>query len=343
MRQILIVLFSITILVSCSDEPSNNFSYLPDAVGGYNTVNVIADESVWNLGFKRNVSKLFEKDIKGLFNKEPEFDFNTVRSKAFNRLFQRQKFILLLVVSPKVLKPGISIKHDVYANGQIVVQVAAKTDEKVIELFTAQSVVIFKAFDDHRTKIIQALAKKENNKRLEEKLYKNQKINLTVPASYKLAKDTLNFNYFVKKVQMKCEKFKHNNCYVQSGIMVYSFPYTTSAVFDADKLMEIRDSITKQYIGAPPIIDSLPAYMKTMDEFPFEEEKLNLNNQFAYEVSGWWDVENGTMGGPFVCVAIVDEKQNRVIVADGYVFAPNFNKRRFIKELEAVCLTIQAN
>jgi hypothetical protein len=49
------------------------------------------------------------------------------------------------------------------------------------------------------------------------------------------------------------------------------------------------------------------------------------------------------MGGPFVSVAYVDELRNRVIVVDGFIFGPNFNKRRFVKELEAVCLSIEPN
>lgn len=341
MRQLLLALSTVLLFNACGDENTNQISYLPDAVGSYSTVNVIADQSVWDIGLENQVAPVLQQEIDGLYNPEAEFNYEKIRSKAFNRLFQRQKFILLFASSPKILKSGVNIKKDVYANGQIIVEVAAPTDEKVMEVFQKNKTQIFNALDKHRTTIIQALAKKENNSKLEQILLKNQNIQLSIPTSYTLAKDTANFNYFVKKGEMKCEKFKHNKCYIQSGIFVYSFPYSTADVFSTKALAAKRDSLTKLYIPAPAILDSFPAYMKTVDKFPIAEEKVNLNGKFAYEIKGWWDVENGTMGGPYVSVATVDEKRNRVIVADGYVFGPNFNKRRFIKELEAVCLSIQ--
>jgi hypothetical protein len=82
--------------------------------------------------------------------------------------------------------------------------------------------------------------------------------------------------------------------------------------------------------------------MKVYSDLSVSTKNINLNGDFAFEVKGWWDLQNGTMGGPFVSVAYVDEARNRVIVVDGFVFGPNFNKRRFIKELEAICLSIKA-
>ena len=105
----------------------------------------------------------------------------------------------------------------------------------------------------------------------------------------------------------------------------------------------MRDSVTKLYIEGSSEYDSLRSYMKVYKELPASSENINLNGKYAYKIKGWWDLQNGTMGGPFVSVASVDELRNRVIVSDAFVFGPNFNKRRFVKELEAVCLSIQAN
>ena len=47
-------------------------------------------------------------------------------------------------------------------------------------------------------------------------------------------------------------------------------------------------------------------------------------------------MENGFMGGPFVSLTTLDKKRNRVVTIEGYVFAPKFKKRDYIKEVEAI-------
>lgn len=330
-------------LFSCgeSNETQEEFSYLPDAVGGYSTVNIIADQTLWDAGLKTKVEPVFTKEIEGLLNREQEFNITTIRSKAFNRLFQRQRFLLMFVSSKKIEKPGVSVKNDVYANGQIIVQVAGKTDKEAVEVFNSKQAEIFQIIDNHRSAIIQKLARSKNNKALEDQLANNHGIHLTIPQSYKMAIDTTDFFYAVKKSEVKCEKFDHGKCYVQTGIFTYFFNYTTQDIFTPEKFIAMRDSVTKLYIEGASQNDSLRAYMKVYKGLPVSTENVTVNGKFGYEVKGWWDLENGTMGGPFVSVAYVDELRSRVIVTDAYVFGPNFNKRRFVKELEAICLSVK--
>ena len=338
-------IFTLFILFSCNNEEENdsNFSYLPDAVGGYSTINIIADQNLWDYGLKKYVEPIFTKEIEGLLNKEPEFDIQTIRSKAFNRLFQRQRFILMFVSSNKINSEVVTVKKDVYAKGQIIVQVSGKSEKDAIKVFNQKKAQIFTLLDNHRTSIIQQLAKSKNNKPLEKQLSNSQGINLVIPQSYTLALDTTNFFYVTKKAKIKCEKFNHGNCYIQTGIFTYFFDYSSQDIFTPNKFIAMRDSITKLYIEGSSQNDSLRSYMKVYKELPISSENINLNGKYGYEVKGWWDLQNGTMGGPFVSVAYVDELRNRVIVSDAFVFGPNFNKRRFIKELEAVCLSIRAN
>lgn len=339
------VLFAFIIISCGSDEQlkgDENFSYLPDAVGGYSTVNVIADEDLWNDRLEDLIAPIFNQQIKGLITAEREFDYKTIRSKQFNRLFQRQRLIVVFITSGQVKQPGVSLKKDVYANGQIIVQVAAKNNDAVKAVFESKKDQIFQLLSEHRVDCIQRLAQKENNQELEDLLANNQGIDLVVPKSYTLGIDTPGFSYFFKKGEMKCEKFNHNRCYYQTGIFTYFFPYTSTDVFTAEKFTQMRDSITKLYIEGPSVNDSLKAFMEVYKGLPLTTKNITQNSKFGYQVNGWWDMKNGTMGGPFVSVSYVDEIRNRVIVADAFVFGPNFSKRRFVKELEAVCLSLKS-
>ena len=47
------------------------------------------------------------------------------------------------------------------------------------------------------------------------------------------------------------------------------------------------------------------------------------------------------MGGPFVSFSRVDEENNRVIVAEGFVYAPEKMKRGLIRRLEGALYTLK--
>ena len=47
------------------------------------------------------------------------------------------------------------------------------------------------------------------------------------------------------------------------------------------------------------------------------------------------------MGGPFVSIARVDEKNQRVVVVEGFVYFPNQPKRNVLKKLEAALYTLR--
>ena len=51
-------------------------------------------------------------------------------------------------------------------------------------------------------------------------------------------------------------------------------------------------------------------------------------------------MKNGFMGGPYINYSMVDEKRNRVICIDGYVYCPKFDKREYLREQEALIKTI---
>jgi hypothetical protein len=42
------------------------------------------------------------------------------------------------------------------------------------------------------------------------------------------------------------------------------------------------------------------------------------------------------MGGPFYSLTIVDEERGRLLTVEGYAYAPYFDKRPYIREVEGV-------
>jgi hypothetical protein len=47
------------------------------------------------------------------------------------------------------------------------------------------------------------------------------------------------------------------------------------------------------------------------------------------------------MGGPFINYTIINESTNKVIGIDGFVYAPQFDKRDYLRQLEAILTSVE--
>jgi hypothetical protein len=66
-----------------------------------------------------------------------------------------------------------------------------------------------------------------------------------------------------------------------------------------------------------------------------------LDKRYAYETKGTWEMENDFMSGPFINYSIVDKPNKRILVVEGFCYAPSKEKRDLMFELEAIIKTIK--
>ena len=97
-----------------------------------------------------------------------------------------------------------------------------------------------------------------------------------------------------------------------------------------------RDSIGRKYISS-----TLPdTYMQINDEdLPMLTQATTLNNNYALEARGIWEVINDYMGGAFVSYLIHNPDKNELLFVDGFIHAPGEDKRDFMQYLEYVLRT----
>ena len=81
-------------------------------------------------------------------------------------------------------------------------------------------------------------------------------------------------------------------------------------------------------------------YMMTTRGFTFVSEEA-VHGHYAQIVRGLWNIKDYDMGGPFISVARVDEKYQRVVVVEAFVYYPNQAKRNVLKKLEAALYTLR--
>ena len=70
-------------------------------------------------------------------------------------------------------------------------------------------------------------------------------------------------------------------------------------------------------------------------------EEFSFKGGFAAEVRGLWRMENDFMGGPFYSLTFYDEPNTRLITVEGYAYAPYFDKRPYMREIEGIVKSVE--
>ena len=74
-------------------------------------------------------------------------------------------------------------------------------------------------------------------------------------------------------------------------------------------------------------------------QYPVLKEEINFKEKYAIKLSGLWKMEGIFMGGSFINYTFLDSKEERVVNIYGFVYAPKFNHREYLRELEALFTT----
>ncbi len=69
--------------------------------------------------------------------------------------------------------------------------------------------------------------------------------------------------------------------------------------------------------------------------------KLILNGNYTIKLKGLWRTEGDYMGGPFVALASVDTKRNRIVISFGYVYSPRYSKRNYMRQVETILYSLK--
>ena len=99
----------------------------------------------------------------------------------------------------------------------------------------------------------------------------------------------------------------------------------------------MRDSIGKKFIEG-----TLPnTFMVTEQAYAPYLFEITLDGKKTYETKGTWELKNDFMSGPFINYAIKDKANNRILVLEGFCYAPSKQKRDLMFELESIIKTIK--
>ena len=309
------------LLMSCTSSPVGK-----RATGLAYEVVVVMKSAEWEGPSGKALKQQLTSDVPGLPQSEPALRITYADPSQFNGLLTYVRNILIVNIDPNIYtKASLGFESDRWATGQVVVTLTAPSEEVFLEYMEANPRTLVDFFVKVEMDRAVARLEKGYSSIVAEHLRANHNLMIKAPADMTYYRDTTDFFW------------ASNNANTgRTDLIVYTFPYTDPNTFTADYLVAKRDSVLKVNLpGAFP-----DSYMTTESRFGIDYTPITVNGKYCGVVRGLWKMVGDMMGGPFVSHVRLDEKNNRVVVAEGFVFAPETDKRNFIRRVEASLYTL---
>jgi len=308
----------------------DNTVVLPRSVGAFNKVTVVAKGSLWAGDVGDQIRNSFGELMVGLPQPEKTLSIGHVAPNGFTSMMRSNRNVLVIELSDK---PSYVKTTNKYANPQTLIYLSAKDKMSLLSSLQKHMSEIIQAFKESDIKVLQ---RSFYNKRVNDSMYKTLKklnISLTIPKEFKTVDDTGDFLWLRQHLKSGIARGAGNN-----NILVYSLPLNDQTM-SSNNIISMRDQIGEKYIPG----SKQGMYMITEAAYTPRTIKTEILGNDAFETRGKWEVKNDFMAGPFLNYAIIDKKNNRLLVVEGFTYAPSVNKREFLFELEAIAKSLKIN
>ena len=269
-----------------------------DSTGHSSEIVIVSNVSATNNDQIQKLERLFSAEIYGLNRYEPQFKLLNVKESNFKSIIKRHKNIIIFTDNYPTKKI-----NNIWSKNQIVWYLNPKEKN-----FNHKIYEVFDDFYYQELKSYKAINQSNRNTKLSEFL------------SLKFGKELIITNNFIKsydsdKVTIVTDN-KSNNELIQHIV----FFKADTPILSTNQLNTLTDSLSKRLLKG----SKLNSYVQIE----------NMYEPIFYKgfYRGLWKLNKGFMGGPI----IISDYNSSEIIAFGIIFAPNSDKRSYIKKIEAI-------
>ena len=314
------ILILLWLSFSCDDGANKKSAYVPESSGNINHVTVVMPEKDWKASLGEKVKSELQEIYEGLPLDEPQFSLVYMNPKAFTGFARQNRNIIWF---RKDSLEGFRLSQNQFARPQILATITGIDTESQAFYFQENTELLKQTLIENERK--EKLRRIMKSPTTENTLSTRFGIELTYPSAYKTFKDTTNFVWIQKEVRKG-----HLN------LIAYTLKENILEGSFNERILNIRDSIGKAYV--PGRLDG--SYQITERAFRPYFYRAIVDGKQAYLTKGTWEVANDYMAGPFVNYMIQDTLKNRILVVEGFVFAPTASKRDYMFELNTIISTL---
>ena len=256
---------------------------------------------------------------------EPMFNLLHFENKDFTSQFQRHRNIVQFDMNENYASNTFSIEVNVWARPQTHVYFRGNSMDSLLLLFQQHENIIINSLYENDLKRVQYYASQNNDSYIEKKIKEKFSIHITVPNTYKIAREEDDFMWLRFKT-VRNDRF----------IIIYK---TEGNDLSKQGLIETRNAMTKAYI--PGSVSGAYPVVAEVHPFPLYNENVKVGATIGAELRGLWESVGDKMGGPFYNYSFIDKTGENVVAIDGFVYAPEEEKRDYLREVEAIVKSVR--
>lgn len=312
---------------------AERFAMLPGKVGPSGEVVMVASQALWNDGVGAVVDSVFGHPVRVLPQYEPRFDVIRLDPKEFDRFWKPHRNLVVFDVADRIdtQEPRLTVYRNRYSKGQVYAEVTAKDAAGAAKALEAVdgAWMLADMMEQEETRRYADLLGLGRNRPLEQELAEQHGLTAILPNDAQMVASSGGFCWIERSLTRMKGGRNHD---VQMGLVVHRTPYRGPVDFSMEGMLHRRDSLFKARISSR----KEGSYMTTEYRLPPLYEEVSFRDGFAATMRGLWRMEGDFMGGPWTSIAWVDEGRGQLVTVDGYVYAPYFGKREYLREVEAI-------
>ncbi len=321
--------FVSTVLMSCDVSQQAK----PGYTGTSGELVVVAPTQFWKNGLEDSVNNVFATAFPYLPQSEPRYTLFWYSPDNFESILRRHRNVLYINVNDTVQSPSAKLYKEKWAKDQLLMWLNGESVQDIYALLKERG-----------TALVGQLAKKERdrkiaffsnvpNKEVTQLLADNFGVHLNVPDDYEIGFKKEDFLWVTAKKYRKLSGVSHD---IISNVVVYRKPYNSDSAFTKATLLADRAEFMKNVPGP-----SEGTYVTVQSGIEPGYRLQRFKGAYAAEIRGLWRTTESFMGGPFVSLSVLNEKKGEIITVEGFVYAPKFDKREYLREMEAILYSLK--
>lgn len=318
--------FALLLLMSCGDSKKTKTAGSENTASAKWELLLVTNKEWLKTNDGETLRNLVNREIPSLPQVEPMFRVTTINHSALEGTFKAYANILVVEFGNKFAETKVTRARDVYARGQNVVSVQAPNSTSLNDLLEREGDRILDLLVNEELTRLVSYVKKHHSGIVMQNASKMFGCEFFAPKDINSIKKGKDFFW-------ASEEGQHEN---HLNVCMYSYPYTAVDTFTPEFFRQKRDSVLGVNIEGV----GEDEHMST-SSYAFVQRNIDLDGMFVQETRGLWEMTNAPMGGPFISYTMIDTINNRVLTAEGFVYAPEKKKRDFIRLLEASLKTIK--
>lgn len=329
MKKLFFIASAVLLLAACHTR-QNEAIMQKSSSGKTLEVLVAADKGRLTKTTRDVIDSVFLQPQGCLPQPEQRFDVVSVPVSSLRNthMFQMHRNIIILEVK-KGNPDKVYIERDKWASPQVVVDIAASSEESLRDLLRRYEPNIVRSIYDAEHLRMQKAFFNIRNVDLMKRVKEKFGFELTFSEDFVWASEDDGFAWIRKETKD-----------ISLGVLVNVTRYNSQDQLLPEKIYNRLDTIMRRHVPSP----SEDGFMGTERRVEMESAKVDYEgSSYCIQTHGLWCLKETTdrMGGPFVCYSMLSPDGKNVVDLIGFVYAPRFEKRDYLMQVEGICATLK--